>query len=73
MFLLSIETRKVIDLESHWSMEERPYVPYSKNEEEYERHFRKLLDQYPAKDINLSIGKDVPLEDEVEERTIKVL
>jgi hypothetical protein len=54
-------------------MEERPYVPFSKSEEEYERHFRKLLDQYPAKEINLSIGNDVPLEDEVEERSIKVL
>lgn len=71
--LMLPETRKVIDLESHWSMEERPYVPFSKSEEEYERHFRKLLDQYPAKEINLSIGNDVPLEDEVEERSIKVL
>lgn len=71
MFLV-IDTRKAIDLESHWSMEERPYIPYCRTEREYDEHFERLLQKFPIpKGFNVTIGE----EDEPEEshRPIKVL
>jgi len=44
------DTRRHVDLESHWTMKERPCVPYSKSEAEYEENFSRLLDQYPCPD-----------------------
>lgn len=42
------ETRKLVDLESHWRMKERPYLVYSDNEAVYEAKFAQLLDKFPC-------------------------
>ncbi len=61
----------MIDLESHWSMEERPYVPFCKSEREYEEHFQKLLEKYPApKGIGITVEVE---EDDENHRPVKVL
>ena len=45
-----IETRKHIDLESHWSKPYRPTITYHRNENLYEEQFMKLLEKYPCPD-----------------------
>lgn len=42
------ETRKMVDLEAHWSMPERPCAVDSPNEMIYEDQFSKLLDRHPV-------------------------
>ena len=40
----------MIDLESHWTMKERPIAVFNRNEEIYEENFSKLLDEFPCPD-----------------------
>ena len=42
------ETRKHLDLESHWAAEERPCLSFSKNEKELSQKMDELLDKYPV-------------------------
>lgn len=58
--LLLPDTRKRIDLESHWSMHERPVIAYNKNENEYEKQFSKLLDEYPLPEEDEADGSLKP-------------
>jgi Ribosomal silencing factor during starvation len=47
--LMLPETRKAVDLESHWgaSPEGRPTIAYSPKESVYEENFEKLLEKHP--------------------------
>ena len=42
------ETRKNLDLEGHWSMDERPSLPYAKDERDLSKKMDDLLDKYPC-------------------------
>ena len=50
MYIEFADTRKAIDLESHWCAETRPVAVYSRNEREYEENFNRLLELYPIPD-----------------------
>ena len=58
MFIIILETRKLIDLESHWNKKERPAAQYSANKEIYEQNFIKLLEEYPCPDEYLNNSLD---------------
>ncbi|RYH24210.1 RsfS/YbeB/iojap family protein [archaeon] len=42
------ETRKHLDLESHWSAETRPCLAFSKSDKELSQRMDELLDKYPV-------------------------
>eukprot|EP01039_Chlorochromonas_danica_P009576 gene9576-10583_t len=65
------DTRKHLDLESHWSMKERPYLPSTDNALEYDKQFNKLLDQYPVPDEYME--KALSGDDNEPGRSVKVL
>jgi hypothetical protein len=56
-----------VDLESHWSMPERPYVAYHPNEQIYERNFMDMLNKYPVPDDYLKDADISASEPEVKE------
>lgn len=54
-------------------MEERPFVPYCRTEDEYEYHFSKLLEKYPApKGFSITVSEDDEKEEPVH-RPVRIL
>lgn len=57
-----IDTRKMVDLESHWQMKERPVLLHTDNEAAYEAKFAQLLDRFPCPEDYIKtediIGRD---------------
>lgn len=45
--LMLPQTRKAVDLESHWSNANKPNVTYSPDESTYEKNFEELLEKHP--------------------------
>lgn len=43
-------TRKALNIESHWSTEEKPHVGFHLNSKEYDARFEEMLEQYPVPD-----------------------
>lgn len=52
------DTRRALDLESHWRMKVRPSVKFAQKENVYEDNFEKLLEQYPCPE-DYVVPKDV--------------
>eukprot|EP01034_Spumella_vulgaris_P037421 gene37421-46166_t len=42
------EARAHVDLETLWTMENRPAVVFSNNPKEYEENFVRMLDRFPC-------------------------
>lgn len=59
--LMLRDTRKALDIESHWSGKERPQLPVKRSEAEYEAAFSKLLEEHPLPD-NYADQSYVPLD-----------
>lgn len=65
------DTRKHLDLESHWTQSTRPCLPYTDNEKDYDEAMNRLLDAYP---LPLEYQKRVFGDDDADApSTVKVL
>ncbi len=47
-FCLLAEARKHLDLESHWTAEERPAVEFNHDPAVYEQNFVRMLERFPC-------------------------
>jgi len=63
--LMLPETRKHLDLETHWSMDVRPTVPFSHDPVEYERNFAEMLELYPCPNDYIKEPAKTKVENEV--------
>lgn len=48
--LMLPQTRSALNIEDHWSREEKPMVPFNSDSKEYDQRFEELLEQYPVPD-----------------------
>ena len=53
------DTREALKLEEHLLTKDKPYVKYSRNEEEYDKEMDRLLEKYPVPE-NYNVQTDFP-------------